>query len=209
MTKKRLLNGLVDILMIGIAFYTTAVTWTDFSWYWLMSTIVLWAGTVGTIMTAKRHKLAGLPNLVQNGFNLVVAWQSGILGDSLISLWYAFAEAMSLKTWGEHSEGDKVETVKQVNWWRVVGLTTVTGVVMGLYSYYMGGQKIVLDAINNASGAVGEYFQKLERNRASWYLWGITNLIGIVIWWDINPIQAGMYVAFLLNTVRGYLNWSE
>lgn len=209
MTNKQMFNKIVDILMLGIALYTTAITWADFTWYWLLSTVVLWAGTVGTIMTAKRHKLAGLPNLVQNVFNIFVSGYAGVLGDSLMSVWYAVNEGASIKIWNDHSVGDKVKTEKCVNWFRVVGLMAVTGIGMGLYSYYMGGQKIVLDAVNNASGAIGIYMQKIERQRASWYLWGITNILGIAIWWDINPIQAGMYVAFLLNTVRGYINWSE
>lgn len=209
MTNKQFFNKIVDVLMVGIVLYTTANTWTEFSWYWLLSTIVLWAGTAGTIMTAKRHKLAGLPNLVQNGFNLVVAWQSGVFGDSLMSLWYAVSEALSLKTWGEHAKGDKVQTEKNVNWLKVAIMVLVTGVVLGIYSYLRGGQQIILDAINNSTGAVAQYMQKISRQRASWYLWGITNLIGIVLWWDINPIQSAMYTAFLLNTVRGYINWSE
>ena len=119
MLKKRLFNSLVDILMLIIAMYTTVVTFKGFNAYWVLSTVVLWAGTVGTIMTAKRHKLAGLPNLVQNSFNLIVAWQSGVLGDSAMSLWYAVSEALSLKTWGEHAEGNKVETKRDVNWLKV------------------------------------------------------------------------------------------
>lgn len=209
MLKKRLFNSLVDILMLIIATNTTVVTFKGFNAYWVLSTVVLWAGTVGTIMTAKRHKLAGLPNLVQNGFNLIVAWQSGVFGDSIMSPWYAVSEALSLKIWGEHAEGDKVETEKDVNWFKVAFMVLVTGVLLGVYSYLRGGQQIVLDAINNATGAVAQYMQKIKRQRASWYLWGITNLIGIVLWWDINPIQSAMYTAFLLNTVRGYLNWSE
>lgn len=209
MLKKRLFNSLVDILMLIIATYTTVVTFKGVNAYWALSTVVLWAGTFGTIMTAKRHKLAGLPNLVQNGFNLIVAWQSGVFGDSIMSLWYAVSEALSLKTWGEHAKGDKVETEKDVNWFKVAFMVLVTGVLLGVYSYLRGGQQIVLDAINNSTGAVAQYMQKIKRQRASWYLWGITNLIGIVLWWDINPIQSAMYTAFLLNTVRGYLNWSE
>lgn len=209
MLKKRLFNSLVDILMLIIATYTTVVTFKGINAYWVLSTVVLWAGTFGTIMTAKRHKLAGLPNLVQNSFNLIVAWQSGVFGDSIMSLWYAVSEALSLKTWGEHAKGDKVETEKDVNWFKVAFMVLVTGVLLGVYSYLRGGQQIVLDAINNSTGAVAQYMQKIKRQRASWYLWGITNLIGIALWWDINPIQSAMYTAFLLNTVRGYLNWSE
>lgn len=209
MLKKRLFNSLVDILMLIIALYTTVVTFKGFNAYWALSTVVLWAGTFGTIMTAKRHKLAGLPNLLQNGFNLIVAWQSGVFGDSIMSLWYAVSEGLSLKTWGEHAKGDKVETEKDVNWFKVAFMVLVTGVLLGVYSYLRGGQQIVLDAINNSTGAVAQYMQKIKRQRASWYLWGITNLIGIVLWWDINPIQSAMYTAFLLNTVRGYINWSE
>lgn len=206
---KKMLNILVDVLMVLIAIYTMTATWAGFSWYWLLSTVVLWAGTVGTIMTAKKHAKAGIPNLIQNVFNLYVSGVSRIPGDALMSLWYAGNEFTSLKTWGENSEGNKVETEKTVDWKHVFKLVVITGIGLGLFSYFVNGRMIVLDALNNASGAFAEYMQKVKRQRASWWLWGITNLIGIYMWWDINPIQSGMYVAFLLNTVRGYINWSE
>lgn len=89
-------------------------------------------------------------------------------------------------------------------------LVLITGLGLGVFSFVLGGQMIILDAFNNATGAVAQYLQKLQRKRAGWVLWIITNVIGIKIWFDLGNTQmAVMYAVFTLNSIRGYMNWSE
>ena len=86
----------------------------------------------------------------------------------------------------------------------------ITGLGDEGLSLALGGKMIILDAMNNATGAVAQYLQKIERKRVGWVLWFITNVIGIVIWYELGNAQmAVMYSVFTLNSVRGYLNWSE
>ena len=69
---------------------------------------------------------------------------------------------------------------------------------------------IIMDAFNNATGAVAQYLQKIERKRFGWVLWAITNLVGIRLWFKLGNTQlAVMYAVFTLNSIRGYMNWSE
>ena len=209
MTKK-LFNQIINVAMVGITLLTAYQSYTDFNMLWLTSFIVSLAGTFGTMATAYKWKYAGLPNMVQNISNIYVSGVSGVVGDAVMGVYYLGTEAFSLKSWTEHAKGNKVEVDKTFEWKRVVKLVFWTGVGLGLLSFTLGGKMIILDAVNNATGAVAQYLQKVERKRIGWVLWFITNVIGIVIWYRLENMQmAVMYSVFTLNSVRGYLNWSE
>lgn len=206
----KLFNRIINIAMVGITLLTAYQSYTDFNMLWLTSFIVSLSGTFGTMATAYKWKYAGLPNMVQNISNIYVSGVSGVVGDAVMGIYYLGTEAFSLKSWTEHAKGNKVQVDKTFEWKRVVKLVFWTGVGLGLLSFTLGGKMIILDAVNNATGAVAQYLQKVERKRVGWVLWLITNVIGIVIWYRLENMQmAVMYSVFTLNSVRGYLNWSE
>ena len=209
MTKK-IFNQIINLCMVGITLLTAYQSYTDFNIMWLTSFIVSLAGTFGTMATAYKWKYAGLPNMVQNVSNIFVSTASGVYGDAIMAVYYFATETLSLKIWTEHSKGDKVEVDKTFDWKRVSILVLVTGLGLGLFSFILGGQMIIMDAFNNATGAVAQYLQKIERKRFGWVLWAITNLVGIRLWFKLGNTQlAVMYAVFTLNSIRGYLNWSE
>lgn len=209
MTKK-IFNQIINVFMLGITLLTAYQSYTDFNVMWLTSFIVSLAGTFGTMATAYKWKYAGLPNMVQNISNVFVSTASGIYGDAVMAVYYFITEASSLKIWTEHSNGDKVEVDKTFDWKRVSILVLITGLGLGLFSFILGGQMIIMDAFNNATGAVAQYLQKIERKRFGRVLWAITNLVGIRLWFKLGNTQmAVMYAVFTLNSIRGYLNWSE
>ena len=209
MTNK-IFNQIINVFMLGITLLTAYQSYTDFNIMWLTSFIVSLAGTFGTMATAYKWKYAGLPNMVQNVSNIFVSTASGVYGDAIMAVYYFATETLSLKIWTEHSKGDKVEVDKTFDWKRVSILVLVTGLGLGVFSFILGGQMIIMDAFNNATGAVAQYLQKIERKRFGWVLWAITNLVGIRLWFKLGNTQlAVMYAVFTLNSVRGYLNWSE
>lgn len=209
MTKK-IFNQIINVFMLGITLLTAYQSYTDFNIMWLTSFIVSLAGTFGTMATAYKWKYAGLPNMVQNVSNVFVSTASGVYGDAVMAVYYFITETLSLKIWTEHSNGDEVEVDKTFDWKRASILVLITGLGLGVFSFILGGQMIILDAFNNATGAVAQYLQKIERKRFGWVLWAITNLAGIRLWFKLGNTQmAVMYAVFTLNSVRGYLNWSE
>ena len=209
MTKK-IFNQIINLFMLGITLLTAYQSYTDFNVMWLTSFIVSLAGTFGTMATAYKWKYAGLPNMVQNVSNVFVSTASGVYGDAIMAVYYFITETLSLKIWTEHSNGDEVEVDKTFDWKRVSILVLITGIGLGVFSFILGGQMIIMDAFNNATGAVAQYLQKIERKRFGWVLWAITNLVGIRLWFKLGNTQlAVMYAVFTLNSIRGYLNWSE
>ena len=166
MTKK-IFNQIINLFMLGITLLTAYQSYTDFNVMWITSFIVSLAGTFGTMATAYKWKYAGLPNMVQNVSNVFVSTASGVYGDAIMAVYYFTTETLSLKIWTEHSKGNEVEVDKTFDWKRVSILVLITGLGLGLFSFILGGQMIILDAFNNATGAVAQYLQK-NRKKAFW-----------------------------------------
>ena len=48
------------------------------------------------------------------------------------------------------------------------------------------------------------------RFREQWLLWAVLNIVSIYQWIALNNMSlVAMYLAFLINTIYGYVNWSK
>lgn len=57
---------------------------------------------------------------------------------------------------------------------------------------------------------VAQYLQIIKRERSGWIMWGITNLAAVWMWVGVGqPQVAIMYIAFTVNSIRGYVNWTD
>ena len=179
-----------------------------------LANLVSWLGLIGTIGLAHAKTWNFPPNMAQNLFGTVQAWQSALYGDMFMSAFYFLSNLfIGLPSWlknksDDDSDGD-IKIVKTTDWKTIIIAIVAGGVLLGLVSYFMGGNYIVLDAINNSTAIVAQVMQ-MRRNRNSWWLWGLTNVIGVVIWLGVGqPQMAVMYVCFALNSVRGWINWGQ
>lgn len=180
--------------------------------WFTLANIVSWLGLVGTIGLA-HAKTWNFPfNMTQNLFATGQAFRSALYGDMFMSAFYFLSNLfIGLPSWiknksDDTSEGD-IRVVKTTDWKTVMLAVIGGGVILGIISYMMGGQYVILDALNNSTAIVAQVMQ-MRRNRHSWWLWGVTNVIGIIIWLGVGqPQMAIMYLCFALNSVRGWVNW--
>lgn len=180
--------------------------------WFTLANVVSWLGLIGTVGLA-HAKTWNFPfNMTQNLFATGQAWKSALYGDMFMSAFYFLSNLfIGLPSWFKNkstddSEGD-IKVVKTTDWKTILFAVLGGGVLLGFVSYLMGGQYIVLDALNNATAIVAQVMQ-MRRNRHSWWLWGVTNVIGIVIWLGVGqPQMAIMYLCFALNSIRGWNNW--
>lgn len=202
-------NVAVSVAMVVLTFNGSM----DNGWMTLAN-LVSWLGLIGTIGLAHAKTWNFPPNMAQNLFGTVQAWQSALYGDMFMSAFYFLSNLfIGLPSWlknksDDDSDGD-IKIVKTTDWKTIIIAIIAGGVLLGVVSYFMGGNYIVLDAINNSTAIVAQVMQ-MRRNRNSWWLWGLTNIIGIVIWLGVGePQMAVMYLCFAMNSVRGFVNWGQ
>lgn len=209
--KKKQAIKWLNIIVSGAMVYLTFRGSMQNGWLTLAN-IVSWLGLIGTIGLA-HAKTWNFPfNMTQNLFAAAQAWKSALYGDMFMSAFYFFSNIfLGVPNWLQHKnengEGGDIKVVKTTNWRITIFAVVVGGIILGAISYVMGGQFIVLDAFNNSTAIVAQTLQ-MRRNRSSWILWGLTNIVGIIIWLGVGqPQMAVMYFCFTLNSVRGWINW--
>ncbi len=47
------------------------------------------------------------------------------------------------------------------------------------------------------------------RYREQWLLWIVLNVLSILLWWEENPAMRVMYIAYLVNSIYGFYNWTK
>lgn len=204
MDKKKYLNYGITLSMIIL---TASGSMTN---GWLtLANLVSWLGLIGTISLAYAKKWNFPFNMSQNVFAAVQGGKSKLYGDMFMSIFFFLSQVYGMSNWKKHTINGKIKIEQKSNW-SVVGISIVIGfVLLGSISYLMGGTFILLDALNNSTAIVAQVLQ-MRREKSSWILWMLTNLIGIIIWLGVGvPQMAIMYGVFALNSVRGYINWSE
>lgn len=197
------LNVIVDVAMVVITVYGS------FQNGWLtLANFVSWLGLIGTIGLAKKWQGNFIFNGIQNASAALVAWRSKLFGDMFMSLFYLASQFYGFFNWkNNRSDDGELEVQGKTNWVQILGAIVVGFVILGVVSWLMGGEYVFLDSFNNATAIVAQLMQ-MNRMRSSWILWGLTNIIGIIIWLGVGqPQMAIMYLVFSLNSVRGFINW--
>lgn len=72
---------------------------------------------------------------------------------------------------------------------------------------YFGGSSTGLDGLTTII-VIAAQFLMVVRYREQWLLWILLNVISIALWAD-SPAVYTMYIAFLLNSIYGYYNWTK
>ena len=179
-----------------------------------LANLVSWLGLIGTIGLAHAKTWNFPLNMSQNLFATAQAWKSALYGDMFMSAFYFLSNIfIGLPSWlknkSDDESGGDIKIVNTTDWKTIIISIIGGGILLGVVSYFMGGQYVVLDSINNSTAIVAQVMQ-MRRNRNSWWLWGLTNIIGIVIWLGVGePQMAVMYLCFAMNSVRGFVNWGQ
>lgn len=197
-------NHIVTLAMIILTAYGS------FQNGWLnLANLTSWLGLVGTVGLAHKWQGNFYFNGFQNAIAAIVAGRAKLFGDMFMSLFYLSSQVYGYTNWSKHRTAEGLQVESRSNWF-VVALSILVGFfLLGGVSWLMGGAFILLDAFNNSTAIVAQVMQ-MRRNRNSWLLWLLTNLVGIYIWLGVGvPQMAIMYAVFALNSVRGFINWSE
>lgn len=201
---KSLFNHAVTLAMIVMTAYGS------FQNGWLnLANLTSWLGLVGTVGLANKWQGNFFFNGFQNAVATMVAGRARLFGDMFMSLFYLSSQVYGYTNWSQHRTEEGLQIESRSNWF-VVALSILVGFfLLGGASWLLGGTFILLDAFNNSTAIVAQVMQ-MRRNRHSWLLWLLTNLVGIYIWAGVGvPQMAIMYGVFAMNSVRGFINWSE
>ena len=71
-----------------------------------------------------------------------------------------------------------------------------------------GGSSTLLDGTTTITTCAAQLLMIL-RYREQWLLWIVLNVLSILLWWEENPSMRVMYIAYLVNSIYGFYNWTK
>jgi len=201
----------MKVFNVGVTILMVVVTaWGSFVNGWIsLSNLMSWLGLIGVIGIAYRSKANFFFNMSQNVVGFIVNARTKLFGDAAMSAFYFFSQIFGIKNWNDHTDEDKgVVTHSRTNWKLQAVLIFVLSVGIGVLSWVLGGNFVILDSVNNASAIIAQIMH-MTRNKNSWVVWTFTNVIGVYMFASLGVYQVAiMYLVFIFNNVRGWVNWT-
>ncbi|MBE2898832.1 nicotinamide riboside transporter PnuC [Pasteurellaceae bacterium 20609_3] len=211
--------------------------WTPFEAFWLFLFLAAQIGAYIYAPDSVLGMISGISGIlcvvfVGKGkisnylFGLIFAYtyfyislSQGFYGEMTTTLYvYIPAQFIGYFLWKANMQKATGTELIQARALSVVGwLTTLAIIVVGSAVFisilrYYGGNSTSLDGISTVIVVVAQVLMIL-RYREQWILWIALNIVSIMLW--ITAEEPGglsivmMYVAYLLNSLYGYYNWTK
>ena len=195
-------------LLIGIqiAFY---VLYPDSLWGFIAGV----TGTICVLFTAKGKISSYFFGFIQTGIMMVLGFNVGLIGETGENVFYFFTQFLGIKEWkknmGENQETVRTRKLTGKQWGLLIVALIITTLVLGFGFSSFNGTQPYIDAFTLAAALFGQMLM-VYRFREQWLLWGLLNVVSIYQWVTLgNMSLVALYIAFLINTVYGFINWTK
>lgn len=143
-----------------------------------------------------------------------VSLANNFLGELNTTLYvYIPAQFIGYFLWKQNMQKDngadavvaKALTLK--GWIALVAFVTIGTLSFVQILNFYGGSSTGLDGLTTIIVVAAQWLMLL-RYREQWLLWIALNILSIILWAD-SPAIYTMYIAYLLNSIYGYYNWTK
>lgn len=170
------------------------------------------SGTVCVLLVAKRKLSNYLFGFIQTGIALILGFQAGLIGETGENIFYFVSQILGIKEWNKNKDEDDEVITKKFNikqWIVTIAIITLLTLLLGTIFDKFNGTQPYIDALTLVIALVAQTLM-VYRFREQWLLWGILNIVSLYQWITLgNMSLVAMYIAFFINTVYGYINWSR
>lgn len=174
------------------------------------------AGVISVVLCAKGKFSFYFIGFVQTISYLILSWNARFYGEVIENLWYFVTMIWGIFVWKDNLATDKdggqqVEALKftPVMWFDSIMGTVIATVLMGFVLGLVGSAQPYTDAATNVMAIFAQILM-VKRYREQWLWWLVIDLLCIKLWWVAgNYSMVAMYVAWTINCIYGWVNWSK
>ena len=173
-------------------------------------------GVVSVVLCAKGKLRFYFIGFVQTISYLFLAWDARFYGEVIENLWYFVTMIWGIFVWkanlvtnedGTEDVAAKKFTPKQ--WALSIIGTVIATIAMGFALDKIGSAQAYTDAATNVMAIFAQILM-VKRYREQWLWWLVIDVFCIKLWWvDGNWSMVAMYVAWTINCIYGWVNWSK
>ncbi|KAA9239748.1 MULTISPECIES: nicotinamide riboside transporter PnuC [Aerococcus] len=200
------------IVSLGFNLYgiITSLTSQEFDLNILMSLGMSIFGFLGTWTLAIQWQPTFIVNGIQNIFGIAAAAILGIYGDMFSSIYYLITEFVGHFSWSKRrDENGDLHVDQYFNLKIICQAVFFWTIGLGAFSYVLGGQQIVLDAITNGISFTAQQRQ-VTGHKDGYYLWLINDILSVILWLQAGNLIVGFsYLGMLAQGIAGLIIWSK
>jgi nicotinamide mononucleotide transporter len=182
-------------------------------------------GILAVVFAAKGKIATFYFGLIQAGTYAYIAYGYGLYGEAMLNAFFYFpTQIIGLILWMRHKKNKEVavngediyaKRLTRKQWAILIPVTLVAIIGYAFLLEHINAQQVRLDSIAVVLSIVAQTLLML-RFAEQWLLWIIVNVLTIALWFITLTQNQGndwtilaMWVAFLVNSVYGYLNWRK
>ena len=182
----------------------------------LISIVCGISGIISTVLCAKGKISFYFIGFIQTGTYLVLAWQNRFYGEVIENLFYLVTMVWGIFIWKKNSTVDDkgaayvdAQKFTTLMWVLAIVCSAIATFLMGLWLTSVGSAQAYTDAATNILAIFAQILM-VKRYREQWIWWIVIDLLCIKMWFVAgNWTMVVMYVAWTINCVYGWVNWSR
>ena len=183
------------------------------SWYGVIAGV---AGCISVILTAKGRWMMYPIGFIQNITYTILAFQNMFYGEVIEQVFYVVTMIWGMVAWSKnmHTNEDGTQDVKTrkftlLEWVLSIVATAIVTWIFGMALNRLGAAQPYTDAATNVMAFFAQVMM-VKRFREQWVWWLMIDLLCIKMWWVAgNWSMVAMYIAWTINCVYGWYNWSK
>lgn len=170
-------------------------------------------GTLATIICAKGKMSYYIWGFIQTGMFLIFNLKLKLWVESAEQIYYLVTMFIGVFIWKKNINKDKEAIkAKQFNVSKFV-ITVIALIVLSVGIYFIdvkiGGTAPLLDTLSLSIAIVANILCTFCY-KEQWLLWFILDVVQTILYFVIGqPLMAIMYIAWTINTIYGWINWSK
>ena len=174
------------------------------------------SGVISVVLCAKGKISFYYIGFIQTITYLVLAWQNSFYGEVGENLFYLVTMVIGIFMWKKRLTVDKNESRQvqakkfTVKMWIISSISTIACTIgMGFLLTKIGSHQAYTDAATNVFAIFAQILM-IKCYREQWIWWLLIDLFCIKMWFVAgNWCMVAMYVAWTINCIYGWYNWSK
>ncbi|MCY8228759.1 nicotinamide riboside transporter PnuC [Bacillus spizizenii] len=187
----------------------------------LLGFVSSFTGMLCVVLVAKGKIANYYFGIIQTATYAYITYSYGLYGESMLNgLFYLPIQFIGIYLWSKHkastsTEGEDVSVKKltRKGWLTLVIVSVISSLFYAKVLQLIGGQQVRIDSVAVVLSILAQILM-LKRYAEQWILWIVVNSLSVVLWLITLTKTGGndwsmlvMWVAYLVNSVYGYINW--
>lgn len=174
------------------------------------------SGVISVVLCAKGKISFYFIGFVQTISYLYLAWQNHFYGEVMENIFYLVTMVWSIFVWNKNlnvgEDGGQQVIAKKftpMQWVGSIVGTVLATIAMGYWLTGIGSAQAYTDAATNVMAIFAQILM-VRRYREQWIWWLLIDVFCIKLWWVAgNWSMVAMYIAWTVNCIYGWVNWTK